>query len=115
TIIPEETTTTPEDTTSIPEGTATETTEIMLITSEDGTPNTDTTGTIETTTGTAVLMGEISTGTTTTEPTPTTGSTTDNAAGTTNPTTDPGIPLASLASGMLMVMGGTVVSGRKHH
>ncbi|NYB52804.1 MAG: hypothetical protein HVN35_09645 [Methanobacteriaceae archaeon] len=28
---------------------------------------------------------------------------------------DPGIPLASLASGMLMLMGGTVVSGKKHH
>jgi len=121
TTTPEGTTTTPEDTTTIPEdtitpeGTATETTGIMLVANEDGTTDTDTTRTTEITAGTAVLMGETSTGTTTTEPTTTTGSTTDNAAGTTNPTTDPGIPLASLASGMLMVMGGTVVSGRKHH
>ena len=102
-------TTAPEDTTTIPEGTTTEITETMLMTSEDGTTTTDTTGTTETTADTAVLMGETST-----EPT-TEGLTTGDAAETTNPTTDPGIPLASLASGMLMLMGGTVVSGRKHH
>ncbi|MBI4813870.1 MAG: hypothetical protein HY802_06130, partial [Methanobacterium sp.] len=55
---PEETTVIPEDTSAIPEGTVTETTEIMLMTSEDGTTITDTTGTTETTAGTAVLMGE---------------------------------------------------------
>jgi len=109
TITPEETIIVPEDTTTIPEGTTTEITETMLMTSEDGTTTTDTTGTTETTADTAVLMGETST-----EPT-TEGLTTGDAAETTNPTTDPGIPLASLASGMLMLMGGTVVSGRKHH
>ena len=47
----------------------------------------------------------------------TTGTSTDTTGdteGTTTTNSDPGIPLASLASGMLMVMGGTVVSGRKH-
>lgn len=96
-------------------GTVTEgtTTETMIMTSEDGTTSaTGTTGTSETIAATAVAMDGTSTGTTT-EPATTESPTTGDAAGTTNPATDPGIPLASLASGMLMVMGGTVVSGRK--
>lgn len=38
-----------------------------------------------------------------------------NQVATANSANDPGIPLASLASGMLMVMGGTVVSNKRHH
>lgn len=75
------------------------TTETIPLTTGEGT--TDTTGT----TGSNVV-GE--TALTSTENTIST-----NTEGTTS-TDDPGIPLASLASGMLMVMGGTVVSGKKH-
>lgn len=92
-------------------GTTTETTidtttETMIMTSEDGT--TEVTGTTE---GTTEVTDETTTGTTTT-----TGTSTDSTGDTEGTTTnsDPAIPLASLASGMLMVMGGTVVSGRKH-
>ncbi|KAF5031256.1 hypothetical protein DSECCO2_629600 [anaerobic digester metagenome] len=75
------------------------TTETMLLTSEEGTK----TGTTDST----EVMGEtFTTGTEDTFTTSTEETTT---------TDDPAIPLASLASGMLMVMGGTVVSGRKHH
>ncbi|MBF4475777.1 hypothetical protein [Methanobacterium formicicum] len=96
-----EVTTTPETTIATEEaivtGGVTETIDL-------GTTNLDETGyTTETTTNT--IEGS------------TTGSegSTGGAAGTeTQSTDDPGIPLASLASGMLMVMGGTVVSGRKH-
>jgi len=99
---PEETTPTesPEETTltETPEETGL-TTETMLLTSEEGT----TTGTTDST----EVMGEtFTTGTEDTFTTSTEETTTTN---------DPAIPLASLASGMLMVMGGTVVSGRKHH
>jgi hypothetical protein len=69
---------------------------------EPTTINDSLTGSIEGT-GTSIE----STGTSDTE-TPGTG-TTSNSTG----TSDPGIPLASLASGMLMVMGGTVIS-KKH-
>lgn len=90
-----------------------ENTETMIMTSEDGTTEvTEPIGTTETIAATAVAMDGTSTGTTT-EPATTESPTTGDTAGTTNPATDPGIPLASLASGMLMVMGGTVVSGRK--
>lgn len=103
------TTETPEETTlteTHEETTLTETpeetgltTETMLLTSEEGT----TTGTTDST----EVMGEtFTTGTEDTFTTSTEETTTTN---------DPAIPLASLASGMLMVMGGTVVSGRKHH
>ena len=81
-------------------------TETMLMTSEEGT--TLVTGTTE---GTTEVMDETPTGTTSTETSP---ETTGDTEGTTTTNSDPGIPLASLASGMLMVMGGTVVSGRKH-
>jgi len=81
---------------------------ILLMASEDGT--TEVTGTSGTTEGTTEVMDETPTETTTTEGT--TDTTGDTEGTTTN--SDPGIPLASLASGMLMVMGGTVVSGRKH-
>jgi len=95
-------------------GTTTETTTdtpsetMLLMVSEDGT--TEVTGTSGTTEGTTEVMDETTTGTTTT------GTTTDTTGVTEGTTTnsDPAIPLASLASGMLMVMGGTVVSGRKH-
>lgn len=62
------------------------------------------------------LIGEITTDITNTEGTTETSVTeTSSTSNTeTDTTKDPGIPLASLASGMLMVMGGTVVSGRKH-
>lgn len=93
---------------TLPEGT----TENMLMTSEDGT--TIATGTTQTLAAEAVTMDGTSTGSTTTnEPTTTETPAMDNVTGTTNPASDPGMPLASLASGMLMVMGGTVVSGRK--
>lgn len=89
-------------------------TETMLMTSEDGT--TEVTGTSGTTEGTTEVMDETPTTAETPTETTTTEGTTDttgDAEGTTT-NSDPGIPLASLASGMLMVMGGTVVSGRKH-
>lgn len=85
--------------TGTPGETTLATTETIPLTTGEGT--TDTTGT----TGSNVV-GE--TALTSTENTIST-----NTEGTTS-TDDPGIPLASLASGMLMVMGGTVVSGRKH-
>jgi len=72
------------------------TTESMLLITEEGA--TDTTG--------SNVVGE-------TAPTGTENTISTSTEGTTS-TDDPGIPLASLASGMLMVMGGTVVSGRKH-
>lgn len=99
------------------EGTITpeSTTETMLITSEEGTTETTgTPGTTETLSAAAVEMDGTPTGTTT-EPATTETLTTDNVTGTTNQKTDPGIPLASLASGMLMIMGGTVISGRKEN
>lgn len=123
-------------------GTTTETTPdtttetMLLMASEDGTTEvtgttegtTEVTGTIEGTTeitgtieGTTEVTGSSLTTEGTTEvmdETPTTtGTSTDTTGdteGTTTTNSDPGIPLASLASGMLMVMGGTVVSGRKH-
>jgi hypothetical protein len=99
------------------------TTETMLLmASEDGT--TEITGTTESTTevtgtieGTTEVTGSSLTTEVMDETPTTTGTSTDTTGdteGTTTTNSDPGIPLASLASGMLMVMGGTVVSGRKH-
>ena len=99
-------------------GTTTETTPdtttetMLLMASEDGT--TEITGTIE---GTTEVTGSSLTTEVMDETPTTTGTSTDTTGdteGTTTTNSDPGIPLASLASGMLMVMGGTVVSGRKH-
>ncbi len=78
--------------TGTPGETTLATTETMLVTSADGT--TDTTG--SNVVGETTLTGTENTISTSTEET--------------TSSDDPGIPLASLASGMLMVMGGTVIS-----
>lgn len=83
--------------TGTPGDTTLATTETLLLASVSGA--TSTTGTI--------VVGD------TTSVTGTTNTISTSTEGTTS-TDDPGVPLASLASGMLMVMGGTVVSGRKH-
>ena len=85
--------------TETPGETTLATTEIIPLTTGEGT--TYTTGTTE-----SNVVGE--TALTSTENTIST-----STEGTTS-TDDPGIPLGSLASGMLMVMGGTVVSSKKH-
>lgn len=82
--------------TGTPGETTLATTETMLLTTEEATINT---------TGSNVVGETAPTGTENTI-SPSTEETTSSD--------DPGIPLGSLASGMLMVMGGTVISGRKH-
>jgi len=82
--------------------------ETIVGTSEASTEATEPVTTTELVGETIVGTGEASTEAT--EPV-----TTTEHAGQDPATDDPGVPLASLASGMLMVMGGTVVSGRKHH
>ncbi|BDZ71694.1 hypothetical protein [Methanobacterium petrolearium] len=62
---------------------------------------------------TVTETGSAGTTETTTETTETSGTETNTPTGNTDTTEDPSVPLASLASGMLMLMGGTVISKRE--
>lgn len=95
--------------------------EVMVIQGGAAGDSPESTGTTTETMTTSALPGtsfESSTPDSNPETEPTTGTGTDTTSTDesedTTGTSDPGIPLASLASGMLMVMGGTVVS-KKHH